>query len=314
MPLFVLHRQRADGPAEIVRVHRAVSYRLVHPPVFAESVTFPGFASIAMSGGPVLALQEGCVDRSANFRHPQRHDHRRQGAEDDPMAHSNDSTLGSDLLHHRIGQPGWYGGNRLPGATGLTRPGHVLVFAVGMADRRRVRRVVVAGHQVHQPTAGAAAKLSNENLRVLDGPGPWYHRHDQAMLGVESDMVPVVALVVIVGVGAIALGFFLADEGPHLIELSLGRPGGKEPPGGPGDSGHDRRTAGYIGRPYLDRPGRAGRSGGPHTLRRDARRPTPPSPRGAEHRRVGCLFVRRSGLCKSGSGACVWSCPGRNEQ
>jgi len=70
MPLFVLHRQRADGPAEIVRVHREVTHRLVQPPVFAESVTLPGFASIAMSGGAVLAFQEGRVDRSADFRLP----------------------------------------------------------------------------------------------------------------------------------------------------------------------------------------------------------------------------------------------------
>ena len=49
------------------------------------------------------------------------------------------------------------------------------------------------------------------------------------MLGVISDVIPKIPLVVVVLVGAVAVGLFLADEGPRLIEPQLGRPGGERP-------------------------------------------------------------------------------------
>ena len=99
-------------------------------------------------------------------------------------------------------------------------------FAVGVQDRRLIGRVVVAGHQIHQPTPCPAAEVLDQRLGVLDGACPRHDADDQAVFRVEGDVVPVVPPVIVSGVAAVAVRLLLGDEGPLLIELDLGREGG----------------------------------------------------------------------------------------
>ena len=49
------------------------------------------------------------------------------------------------------------------------------------------------------------------------------------MLGVEGDMIPVIAFVVVIGVGGVAVRLFLGDVAPLLVKLNLPGRLGKKP-------------------------------------------------------------------------------------
>ena len=92
-----------------------------------------------------------------------------------------------------------------------------------VADRPRltddeVDHVVDALKGVHEWNGGG--------LHGTSDPGANKGSDCYILLRVQGDMAPVVPLVVVGRVGAVAVGLLLGDEGPLLIELDLGRPGG----------------------------------------------------------------------------------------
>ena len=186
-------------------------------------------------------------------------------------------------------------------------------LAVGVQDRRLVGRVVVAGHQPHRSALGPATGVLDRRLGVLDRPGPGDRRDDQPVFGVQRHVIPRVALVVVDRVGAVAVGLLLGDEGPLLIELDLGRPGGRSPRVRRGGPWRARRRSGYSGRRCWGSRGRVGRSAGRRTPRRRVPGPPRPSRWGAGHRSGACPCARRIGPCRRGGGACVGPCRGRSD-
>ncbi len=202
---------------------------LVIPPVLRESVGLPSLPRVAVAVRRVLPLHERRVDRPTDPRQAQRQPHRRHRPEDDSGADRDDPPLLPPLRDHGVAQARRRGLVRGLGAARLRGAWRGDRVAVGVQDRRLVGRVVVAGHQVHQAALGPVPEVRDQGLGVLDGPRPGHDADDQAMLGVERPMVPVISLVVVGRVGAVAVRLLLGDEGPLLIELDLGRPGGKSP-------------------------------------------------------------------------------------
>lgn len=115
-----------------------------------------------------------------------------------------------------------YGGR---GRTRLARPGWHHRGAIGPRDRRLIGGIVVAGHQVQQPTSGPAMSLLDQRFGVFDRPGSGDHAKDQAAFRIQGDMIPEVSLGVVGRVATIAMGFLLADIGPLLVKLDLGGEG-----------------------------------------------------------------------------------------
>ena len=263
-------------------------------PVLTEPIRLAGLPGVAVPIRPVLALDERRVDRPADPREGQGRRHRGPRPEDHPRADLHDPALLPPLGHHRVIQArrrDHVRGDRAARPAGAGRGDRL---AVGVQDRRLIGRVIVAGHQPHQPTPGPAAELPHQRLGVPDRPGTRHDADDQATLGVEGDVVPVVPLVGVGGIGAVAVGLLLGDEGPLLIELDLGRQGGRPPRVRRGRPWHARRRSGCNGRRCWGSPGRAGRSGGRRIPRRRAPGPTRPSPAGAGRRRGASPSARRT--------------------
>src|SRR4051794_75541 len=86
-------------------------------------------------------------------------------------------------------------------------------------------------------------------------------------------------LVIIVGVGRVAVLRLLAHERPHLVELDLAGPRGKEPPARRERRGRVARTVSPGGRPSRDGRRGGARSGGRRSPRRGGGGRSGPSPR-----------------------------------
>ncbi len=107
-------------------------------------------------------------------------------------------------------------------------------------------------------------------------------------------MIPVIPLVGVGRVAAVAVLLLLGDEGPLLIELDLGREGGKLRPTRRGPPGRDRRPCGCIGSRCRGERPRAARSGGPRSPRRCAPRRRGPSPGQVGMEQSGAVAIGES--------------------
>src|ERR1019366_1867468 len=94
-------------------------------------------------------------------------------------------------------------------------------FAVDLLDCRGVSRVGVAGYQHGPLAAGTVVDLLDGLLAVLGRAFAGHHDEQQAVLGVDRRVVPVVALVVVAGVVGVAVLLLLADVVPLLVELDF---------------------------------------------------------------------------------------------
>src|SRR5262249_53701969 len=145
-------------------------------------------------------------------------------------------------------------------------------------QRLRVGGVLVTGDQLRHPAAPPAAHALQQQRGVVPEALADDDLKDQAAVGVEGGVVPLVAGEPVgLGVGVAAL-LLLADEGPLLIELDLGRPRGKKLPARRGASPRARRPGAHSGPPYPYRRRPGGRSGGRRSRRPGAATLPGPAP------------------------------------
>jgi hypothetical protein len=100
--------------------------------------------------------------------------------------------------------------------------------AVDFANRRLIRGVLVAGQQHIDPSSGPVVDLADQPLA---GRAVAFARHqgqEQAALGIDGRVVPVVAAKPVERVSRIAGGFLLGDVSPLLVDLDLTGPGGEK--------------------------------------------------------------------------------------
>ncbi len=208
-------------------------------------------------------------------------------------------------------------------AARLAGPGRRDRLAVGVEDRRLVRRIVVAGHQVHQSAPGPATELPRpaaprcsrrswpraRRRRPACAPGRTRRGPSSPPCGRSA------------GSRRSAVGLLLGDEGRFLLELGLGRPEEiatrlSVVPGGPERA---RRRCGCSGRRCCRGHLRTGgRSGGRRSRRRHAPGPTRPLGGGAGRRRGASPFrsenralqVRRRSIRRDLSGPWRWGAVG----
>src|SRR5262249_36308774 len=159
------------------------------------------------------------------------------------------------------------------------------------------------------PACGAPVEVVYQQLHMLAAVPADYHTHDQAMFGVQRDIIPAVPLLVIVWVVAVAVLFLLADEGPLFVELDFAGLGGKKPPVRGGVAGHAPRPAHSSGPRCPYSPRRGVPFCGRPRLRRCGPRRRPLSLPAGGRRTGACPCVPRSGLCSScntagGAAAC----------
>src|SRR5512147_2309129 len=111
-------------------------------------------------------------------------------------------------------------------------------------------------------------------------------------------MVPPITLVVVVGVGGIAVLLLLAHERPHLVELDLAGRRGKNPRARRERRGHVVRPSSPGGR--RNRGGRrpGARSVGRRSPRRGVGARSGPSPRASGSGTAACPCARKSGTCR----------------
>lgn len=134
---------------------------------------------------------------------------------------------------------------------------------VASLERRRV------GQPRRRGLLGGLGDVRDQGLGVLDRPRPGDRRDGRPMLGTGRHTAPVIPLVVVGRVAAVAFRILLGGEGLLLIELDLRRPGGKAPRVRRGDPW-----------PALRRCDRSGRRCGEGP---------------AEARPLGCTSARRPG-------------------
>ena len=227
---FVLQPEGTDRPAEVVGVECQVGHGLVDLVVLAEAVGLPRLPGVAAPVGGVLTLQEGCVHLDARLRGGQGGLQGLGRAEDLASLDPDHASALAVLVHHRIGHgPGQATLGHDPGAARAAMLGLGHRLAEDLADRRLVGRVGVAGDQGRRVDGHAGGHLLDDGAGVLLGPGARDHGQDQPMLGVECDVIPVVAAVVVGRVVGVEVGLLLGDVGPLLIELDLAGRGGKRP-------------------------------------------------------------------------------------
>jgi hypothetical protein len=203
----------------------------MHLPVFAEPVSLPRLSRIATAIGRVVALDERGVHAVAHRGLAQYLLQPLRRAEDQPLFNGNHVIVLAVLVHRRVGHVVSHpalGENSRPARLTFPWGGHR--FAERLLDCRRVRRVLVAGHQLRRLATELLTHLVHDCIAVLPRSRPGNHRQDELVLGVEGDMVPIVAAVVVIGVRGIAVLLLLSDEGPFLVELDFACIGGKKPP------------------------------------------------------------------------------------
>src|SRR5262249_53566454 len=162
-------------------------------------------AGVAIAVRPVVPLHEHRVDRGADRRSGQGGHYGRDRTVDDPTVHGHDAVVFTGLVDRGILQalgrflPGRRPAAALPLAPGLDR------LAIAFQNGLGIRGVLIAGHQVHQPAFRAAVEVVYQQLHVLGAVPADADAHDQAMFGVQRDVVPAVPLLVIVGIVAVAV-------------------------------------------------------------------------------------------------------------
>ena len=72
--------------------------------------------------------------------------------------------------------------------------------------------------------------FADDRIGVFPRSRPGDHPQDELVLGVERNMIPIVAAMIVIGVRRVAVLLLLVDEGPFLIELDFAGIGGKRPP------------------------------------------------------------------------------------
>ena len=213
---------------------------LMDLPVLGKAVALAGLAAVAVVIRAVVPLHVHRVHPLTYRRGGQRRRDGKHRPEDDAGFDLDHAVVLARLVNHRIlqalrgllvrlGVPA-----DLAPAPGSDR------LAVGLQDGRLVARVLIRGHQIHQPAAGPFFEIVYQELGVPLGTFARDHTDNQAMFGVEGHMVPVVAAQVICRLVRVAALLLLGDEGPLLVELDFTGLGGKKP--------RDRRGVARRGR------------------------------------------------------------------
>jgi hypothetical protein len=203
----------------------------VHLPVFAEPVSLPRLPRVATAIGAVLALDERGVHTMACHRLAEYFLQPFRRAEDLSLFYGHDAIVLAVLVHRRVNyvvSDLALGENPRPARLSSPRGSHRLTE--GLLDRRGVGRVLVAGHQFRRITAELLTDLADDCIGVFPRSRPGDHSQDELVLGVERNMIPVVAEVIVIGVRGVAVLLLLVDERPFLIELDFAGIGGKRPP------------------------------------------------------------------------------------
>src|SRR5215472_962621 len=294
----------------------------MHLPILRETTRLADLATIPIAVAAIVALDKDRVHDLADQRHRQSRYHSGHGPEHHAGRHLHHTPVLPLLVNRRILQAL---GEYLPcllRTTGPARTRLLLLLRVGLEDRRLVRRVLVGGQQIHEPAAGAPLEILNQLLHLVLGALARDHAQHQAVLGVESDMVPVVPLADVLRPVGLTMLLFLADEGPLLIKLGFPRLRGKKPRVHRAVVGHggQRRQPGAA--PYSCSPRPVGWSGAPHNSLASVARPRAPCPVRACSGTTACPYAPRSASdtcdrpgpdvpCWAHCGSTPASCPGR---
>ena len=117
--------------------------------------------------------------------------------------------------------------------------GRVGVIAERATDPRTTAALEKSAKLIgHHPFLDPFDKHFRVGLQTLAD----HNFQDQTAIGVECDMIPLIATKPVLLLGGIAVLLFLGDEGPLLIQLHLAGIGGKKPRVRRGVSGRVRQT------------------------------------------------------------------------
>src|SRR5262249_24112123 len=179
---------------------------------------------------------------------------------------------------------------------------------IGVEHGGFIGRVFVTGAEIHQPATRAGLKVLAHLLAILCAPLARYDTDYQPMLGVQRDMIPIVALLGRARVLGAAVLFFLAHKGPLSAELPSARLRGNLPLTRHAGPGHARPPARRSVPPSRGLLPPGDRSYAPHSPRRYGRALTPPSPPASAPERGASLSVRRSGHDRGSNRAAPSAC------
>jgi hypothetical protein len=200
----------------------------MHRPVLRECVRLSHLPPVVVPVRRVLTLHERGVDPSARLRLRQHRLDRRHSPEHHAGHDLDHPALLPTLLDSGVVHPRWRHHLRLHLASRLARRRRLNLLAVGVQQRRLVRGILIAGHQIEHLASGPVLDLADQLLDALEVPGPWHHREHQPVLSIDRHVIPPIPSVVVGRVGGVTVGLLLEDERPLLVELDLAGLGGKK--------------------------------------------------------------------------------------
>ncbi len=199
-------------------------------PILRKTIRLPNLAAATVPIRAVLSFDERRIDFSATLRLFQSKRNLFFRSKHSSIIYFRYATLFPSLVNRRVDQVFFRTINRPPRSSGPSRAFRRPSFAERLQNRFFVRLVLVARYQSRTPEIQAPSRFLHQQFRIRFRSLAIDDLQNELVLGVQRDVIPVVAATQISRIVFVAVFLFLFHEVPLLVELNFLRVRGKKRP------------------------------------------------------------------------------------
>ena len=274
-------------------------------PVLRKTIRLAYLAATPIPVRTVLAFDKRRVHLATAFRFLQSRPDLLVRSEDRPVIDFRHSTVLTRLVDRRIHQIIRCNTNRSTRTTRQTGRRRNVPLAERFQNHRRIRLPLVTRNQSRRLEIQASGGILHQCPRIVFRSFSINHFEDEFVLGIQGDMIPVVATTGVRRIIFVAIFLFLLNKVPLFVELDFLRLGGKARRVRHGGFRRVLRRALCNDLPYQDRLSISVRFSASRSPRRRVPEWIRRFPRAVARRTGPFPVVRRIFSCKPGNTAVV---------